>query len=97
MPREGSVNSIDGLLLQDGVFYGVQNSPYMQRVVGAALSGDGRAIEKVWTVNSTPAGLTQTTAAIAGDNLYMIGGTPAVDIYGGTNWQAGTQDLARAA
>ena len=83
---DGSVNSIDGLLLQDGVFYGVQNSPYMLRIVGAALAADGRSIERVWTVNSrTPAEYTQTTATIAGNDLYMIGGTPVPDIYGGTN------------
>ena len=86
VPGNGSVNSIDGLLLKDGIFYGVQNSPYMQRIVGAALSRDGRSIDKVWTVNSrTPAEYSQTTAAIAGDDLYMVGGTPVADIYGGTN------------
>ena len=86
VPANGSVNSIDGLLLKDGVFYGVQNSPYMQRIVGASLSADGRSIDKVWTLNSrTPVEYSQTTAAIAGDDLYMVGGTPVADIYGGTN------------
>lgn len=86
VPADGSVNSIDGLLLKDGIFYGVQNSPYMHRIVGAALSRDGRSIERVWTVNSrTPAEYSQTTAAIAGGDLYMVGGTPMADVYGGTN------------
>ena len=86
VPADGSVNSIDGLLLHDGVFYGVQNSPYMQRIVAAKLAPGGQAIERVWVLNShTPAGYNQTTATIAGDALYMIGGTPTPDIYGGTN------------
>jgi hypothetical protein len=83
---DGSVHGIDGLLLKDGVLYGVQNSPYLHRVVAAALAPDGQSIRKVWTVNSrTPAEYIQTTAAIAGDDLYMIGGNPVPDLYGGTN------------
>ena len=86
VPANGSVNTIDGLLLHEGVFYGVQNSPYMQRIVAAKLAPDGQAIERVWTVNSrTPPEYSQTTATIAGDALYVIGGTPVADIYGGTN------------
>jgi sugar lactone lactonase YvrE len=86
LPAAGSVHGIDGLLLKDGVLYGVQNSPYLHRVVAAALAPDGRSIGKVWTVNSrTPAEYIQTTAAIAGDDLYMVGGNPALDLYGGTN------------
>jgi streptogramin lyase len=86
VPADGSVNSIDGLLLHDGVLYGVQNSPYMHRIVGAALGTDGRSIMRVWTINSrTPAEYLQTTAAIAGENLYMVGGRPMPDAYGGTN------------
>ena len=86
VPADGSVHSIDGLQLKDGIFYGVQNSPYLQRIVAAALGADGRSIARVWTLNSrTPAGYIQTTAAIAGDHLYVIGGSPAPDIYGGTN------------
>ena len=86
VPADGSVNSIDGLLLKDGIFYGVQNSPYMHRIVGAAIAPDGRSIAKVWTVNSRdPAEYSQTTAAIAGDDLYMIGGNPMADVYGGQN------------
>ena len=96
VPADGSVNSIDGLLLKDGVFYGVQNSPYMHRIVGAALSADGQSITKVWTVSSrTPAEYSQTTAAIAGDSLYMIGGTPMPDVYGGTNPAKPTQRIWR--
>ena len=86
VPEDGTVTSIDGLLLHNGNFYGVQNSPYMQRIVGAALSPDGQAIVRVWTVSSrTPAEYSQTTATIVGDQLYMIGGTPVPDVYGGTN------------
>jgi hypothetical protein len=86
VPADASVHSIDGLLLRNGVLYGVQNSPYMHRIVGAALARDGRSIDKVWTVNSrTPGEYMQTTAAIAGNDLYMIGGRPMADVYGGTN------------
>lgn len=86
VPADASVNSIDGLLLHEGQLYGVQNSPYLNRIVGIALSPDGASVQRVWTLNShTPAGLNQTTAAIAGDQLYMIGGTVHPDIYGGTN------------
>jgi hypothetical protein len=31
----------------------------------------------------TPAQYSQTTAALAGDALYVIGGTPTPDLYGG--------------
>lgn len=86
VPPDASVNSIDGLLLRQGLFYGVQNSPYMHRIVGAALSADGRSIERAWTVSSrTPAEYSQTTATIADGDLYMIGGTPMPDVYGGIN------------
>lgn len=86
VPADGSVNSIDGLLLKDGIFYGNQNSPYLNRIVGAQLAADGRSITRVWTVNSrTPAEFNHTTAAIAGNDLYFIGGAPIADIYGGTN------------
>lgn len=86
VPADASVNSIDGLLLHKGQLYAVQNSPYLDRIVGIALSPDGTSVERVWTISShTPAGLSHTTAAIAGDHLYMIGGTPQPDVYGGTN------------
>ena len=86
VPGDASVNSIDGLLLHNGKLFGVQNSPYLNRIVGIALSPDGSSVQQVWTLSShTPAGLNKTTAAIAGDQLYMIGGTPLPDVYGGTN------------
>lgn len=93
---DGSVNSIDGLLLHDGVLYGVQNSPYMHRIVGAALAADGRSIARVWTVNSrTPAEYLSTTAAIADGYLFVIGGTPMPDVYGGTNPAKPTRKIWR--
>ena len=86
VPADASANSIDGLLLHKGQLYGVQNSPYLDRIVGIALSPDGTSVQRIWTVSShTPMGLSHTTAAIAGDHLYMIGGTPQPDVYGGTN------------
>ena len=96
VPANGSVHSIDGLLLHEGVLYGVQNSPYMHRVVGAALAPDGRSINRVWTVNARdPAEYLQTTAAIAGTHLYMIGGRPMPDVYGGTNPAQTTRKIWR--
>lgn len=86
VPADASVNSIDGLLLHKGQLYAVQNSPYLDRIVGIALSPGGMSVERVWTVSShQPAGLSHTTATIAGDQLYMVGGTPQPDVYGGTN------------
>ena len=86
VPADASVNSIDGLLLHKGNLYAVQNSPYLDRIVGISLSPDGSSVDRVWTVSShTPAGLSHTTATIAGDHLYMVGGTPQPDVYGGTN------------
>ena len=85
-PVDTSLHSIDGLLLHDGVFYGVQTSPYMPRLVAAALAPDGRSISKVWAVHSRdPAGYDHSTATIAGDHVYMVGARPLPDIYGGTN------------
>ena len=86
VPADGSVTSIDGLLLKDGVLYGVQPSPYLNRIVAARLAPGGRAIAKVWAVNArTPPEYGMSTAAIAGDDLYMIGGNPQPDPYGGAN------------
>lgn len=96
LPADGSVHSIDGLLLHRGVFYGVQNSPYMHRIVAAALAPDGRSIDKVWTLNARhPREYLQTTAAIAGDHLYMVGGSPMPDPYGATNPAAPTRKIWR--
>ncbi len=86
VPADGAVTSIDGLLLKSNVLYGVQQSPYLHRIVAAALASDGRSITRVWTVNSrTPPEYGQSTATMAGDDLYMIGGNPMPDVYGGTN------------
>jgi len=86
VPADASVNSIDGLLLHKGQLYAVQNSPYLDRIVGIALSPYGMSVERVWIVSShQPTGLSHTTAAVAGDHLYMVGGTPQPDVYGGTN------------
>lgn len=98
VPADGSVNSIDGLLLAEGIFYGVQNSPYMNRIVAAALARDGKSIARVWSVSAhAPAEYSKTTAAIAGRYLYMVGGTPMPDIYGGTNAAKPTRKIWRVA
>ena len=78
-----SVNSIDGLAYDHGDLIGVQSSPYLARVVRIALARDGRSVTRVSTMNSrSPLEYNQTTAAVAGDQLYVIGGAPAADTAG---------------
>lgn len=84
--EDASVNSIDGLQRRGDVLYGVQNSPYMHRVVAARLAADGLAISQTWGVTArSPAEYSHTTLALAGDHLYVIGGAPMPDVHGGTN------------
>jgi DNA-binding beta-propeller fold protein YncE len=83
VPMNASVNSIDGLAYRKGALVGVQNSPYLARVVQIELSPDGRSVERVVILNSrTPAEYNQTTLAVSDDSLYVVGGAPAVDAKG---------------
>ena len=80
VPADVSVNSIDGLAYDGGDLIGVQSSPYLARVVRIFLGDGGRSVKAVSTMNArSPAEYSQTTAAVGGDQLYVVGGAPAVD------------------
>lgn len=80
VPADVSVNSIDGLAYDGGDLIGVQSSPYLARVVRIFLGDGGRSVRGVSTMNARcPGEYSQTTAAVAGDQLYVVAGTPAVD------------------
>jgi hypothetical protein len=83
VPADVSVNSIDGLVYDRGDLLGVQPSPYLARVIRIGLGPSGRSVERAITVNAhCPAEYNQTTAVVAGDQLYVVGGAPAVDSAG---------------
>ena len=83
VPADASVNSIDGLAYDAGDLIGVQSSPYLARVVRISLTDDGRSVKRVTVVNARcPPEYSQTTAAIAGDQVYVVAGAPAVDTAG---------------
>jgi sugar lactone lactonase YvrE len=80
VPADVSVNSIDGLAYDRGDLIGVQSSPYLARVVRISLGDGGRSVRSIKTLNARcPAEYNQTTAAVAGDQLYVVAGSPAVD------------------
>jgi len=83
VPANASVNSIDGLAYYGAELIGVQPSPYLSRIARISLSKDGRSVTRVSTINShSPAEYSQTTAVVAGDQLYVVGGSPAADTVG---------------
>jgi sugar lactone lactonase YvrE len=83
VPADANVNSIDGLAYDRGDLIGVQGSPYLARVVRITLGNGGRSVTRVSTMSSrSPAEYGQTTAAVAGDQLYVVAGSPAVDTTG---------------
>ena len=83
VPANASVHSIDGLAYHRGDLIGVQSSPYLGRVVRISLGIDGRSVRRVSTLSSrSPVEYNQTTAVVAGDQLYVVAGTPAVDTAG---------------
>ena len=82
-PANTVVNAMDGLAWYDGSILGVQTSPYFRRVVRIHLTDNGTAIDKVTVVNARAPDYHQTTAAVAGDKLYVVGGSPLPNIYGG--------------
>ncbi len=82
-PANVSVHSIDGLAYDRGALIGVQSSPYLARVIRIELSRDGRSVVRTVTLNArSPAEYSQTTAAVADGQLYVVAGTPAVDSAG---------------
>jgi hypothetical protein len=84
LPANAAVNSIDGLAWHKGALLGVHSSPYFRRVVRVELTDNGTAIDKVTVVNARTPEYHQTTAALAGDKLYVVGGSPLPNIYGGS-------------
>ena len=82
-PANAAVTNMDGLAWHNGSLIGVQNSPYFRRIVRIHLSENGTAIDKVTIVNARTPDYHQTTAAVAGDKLYVVGGSPLPNLYGG--------------
>ncbi len=82
-PADAAVTNMDGLAWHNGSLLGVQNSPYFRRVVRIHLSDKGTAIDKVTVLNARTPDYHQTTAAVAGDKLYVVGGSPLPNLYGG--------------
>jgi sugar lactone lactonase YvrE len=83
VPGNASVNSIDGLAYDQGDLIGVQSSPYLSRVVRISLAHHGLAVKRVAILNAHyPAEYNQTTAAVAGNQLYVVAGSPAADTAG---------------
>jgi hypothetical protein len=77
VPRDGAVNSIDGLAWDGPDLLGVQGSPYLARTARIRLSDDGLAIREVVTMSSRPpAGLNQTTGVVVGKEFYTVAGFP---------------------
>ena len=82
-PANVAVTNMDGLAWYNGSLLGVQNSPYFRRIVRIHLADKGTAIDKVTVVNARTPDYHQTTAAVAGDKLYVVGGSPFPNLYGG--------------
>jgi sugar lactone lactonase YvrE len=77
VPRNGAVNSIDGLAWDGGDLLGVQGTPNLARTARIRLSDDGLAVREVLTMSSRPpAGLNQTTGVVVGKHFYTVGGFP---------------------
>src|SRR5262249_28326747 len=80
VPANVSVNSIDGLAYDGGDLIGVQSSPYLTRVVRIFLGGGGLSTTSGSQMKPRrPGQYNQTTAAVGGDQLYVVAGAPAVD------------------
>jgi sugar lactone lactonase YvrE len=83
VPRDVTVNSIDGLAWDRGALIGVQGSPYLARVVRIELSPDGDSVVRTVTLNArTPAEYSATTAAVGEGWVYLVASAPAVDTAG---------------
>jgi len=83
LPANAAVHNIDGLAWHKGSLLGVQASPYFRRIVRIHLADNGTAVNQVSVVNARTPDYHQTTAAVAGDKLYVVGGSPLPNIYGG--------------
>ena len=77
VPRNGAVNSIDGLAWDGPDLLGIQGTPYLARTARIRLSDDGLAVREVITMSSRPPfGLNQTTGVVVGRHFYTVGGFP---------------------
>jgi sugar lactone lactonase YvrE len=77
VPKDGAVNSIDGLAWDGKDLLGIQGSPYLNRVARIRLADDGLSIREVSTMSSRPPiNLRPTTGVVAGDSFYMVAGFP---------------------
>jgi hypothetical protein len=83
LPANAAVNSLDGLAWDKGSILGMHTSLYFRRTVRIHLAAKGTAIDKVTVVNARTPDFRQTTAAVADDKLYVVGGSPLPDLYGG--------------
>ncbi|HEV3409442.1 MAG TPA: hypothetical protein VG095_04055 [Chthoniobacterales bacterium] len=83
LPANTAAHNMDGLAWYKGSLLGVHASPYFRRIVRIHLADNGTAIDKVTVVNARTPDYHQTTAAVAGDKLYVVGGSPLPDLYGG--------------
>jgi DNA-binding beta-propeller fold protein YncE len=83
LPANAAVHNMDGLAWYKGSLLGVHASPYFRRIVRVHLADNGAAIDKVSVVNARTPDYHQTTAAVAGDKLYVVGGSPLPNLYGG--------------
>src|SRR5262249_43960420 len=79
-PAKFSMERLGGLVEEGGDPSGVQSSASVARVVRIFLGDGGGSVKGVSTMNSRcPAEYNQTTAAVGGDQLYVVAGAPAVD------------------
>jgi sugar lactone lactonase YvrE len=77
VPRNGTVNSIDGLAWDGRDLLGIQGTPYLARTARIRLSDDGLEVREVVTMSSRPPlGLNQTTGVVVGKHFYTVGGFP---------------------
>lgn len=77
LPARENAAAIDGLYWHEGTLIGIQNVTTPARVVRLLLSGDGRAVTAIETLQShhQRAFDEPTTAAIAADGLYVLART----------------------
>jgi hypothetical protein len=83
-PANAAVNSIDGLAWRGPHLIGVQNSPYFERLALIELDARGDAVTRVVALNARhPPEYSYTTCAVGRDAIYVVGGSPAPNPYGG--------------
>lgn len=84
VPADVSVNSIDGLSWLGDELIGVQPSPYLSRLVRIQLNRAGDAVTGASAMLArTPAEYSYTTCAVGRDAVFLVGGAPTGNPYGG--------------